>query len=31
MPEKLKGTVYYNYGNNKLEQATKAYWDKIKK
>ena len=31
MPEKLKGRVYYSYGNNKLEQATKAYWDKIKK
>lgn len=31
MPDKLKGKVYYNYGNNKLEQATKAYWDKIKK
>ncbi len=31
MPEKLKGKVYYNYGSNKLEQATKAYWDKIKK
>ena len=31
LPDKLKDTVYYEYGDNKLEQATKAYWDKIKK
>ncbi len=30
LPDKLKDTVYYEYGDNKLEQATKAYWDKIK-
>jgi putative ATPase len=30
LPENLKGTVYYNYGDNKMEQAAKAYWDKIK-
>lgn len=31
MPEQLKGTVYYEYGNNRVEQAAKAYWDNIKK
>ena len=31
LPDNLKGTVYYNYGDNKTEQAAKAYWDKIKK
>ncbi len=31
LPDTLKDTVYYEYGDNKLEQATKAYWDKIKK
>lgn len=30
MPEGLKGKKYYNYGENKLEEMTKAYWDKIK-
>ncbi len=30
LPDKLKDTVYYECGDNKLEQATKAYWDKIK-
>ncbi len=30
LPDALKDTVYYEYGDNKLEQATKAYWDKIK-
>lgn len=30
LPDNLKGTVYYNYGDNKMEQAAKAYWDKIK-
>ncbi len=30
LPDKLKDTVYYEYGDNKIEQATKAYWDKIK-
>ena len=31
LPDDLKGTKYYNYGPNKMEQATKEYWDKIKK
>ena len=31
LPDNLAGTVYYEYGPNKLEQAAKAYWDAIKK
>ena len=31
LPIKIKKDVYYNYGNNKNEQAAKTYWDKIKK
>ena len=31
LPDDLKDVKYYNYGSNKLEQATKEYWDKIKK
>ncbi|MEG1835169.1 MAG: replication-associated recombination protein A [Oscillospiraceae bacterium] len=31
LPDEIKNAVYYNYGNNKNEQAFKAYWDKIKK
>ena len=27
----IKNRTYYNYGDNKNEQAAKAYWDKIKK
>ena len=30
LPDALVGTSYYHYGNNKLEQAAKAYWDAIK-
>ena len=30
LPDELKNTHYYEYGPNKLEQAAKAYWDKIK-
>ncbi len=30
LPDNLVGTVYYNYGDNKFEQATKQYWEKIK-
>lgn len=30
LPDKIKGRKYYNYGENKTEQAAKAYWDKIK-
>ncbi|MBQ5823172.1 MAG: replication-associated recombination protein A [Clostridia bacterium] len=31
LPDALKGRKYYSYGDNKNEQAAKAYWDKIKK
>ena len=31
MPDALAGVRYYEYGQNKNEQAAKAYWDKIKK
>lgn len=30
LPDNLAGTVYYEYGQNKTEQAAKSYWDKIK-
>ena len=30
LPDNLVGTTYYTYGPNKLEQAAKQYWDKIK-
>lgn len=30
MPSNLKGRVYYQYGNNKFENAMKDYWCKIK-
>ena len=30
LPDELVGKTYYEYGPNKLEQAAKAYWDKIK-
>ncbi len=30
LPDALAGTVYYEYGPNKTEQAAKAYWDAIK-
>jgi len=30
LPDVLKNRKYYEYGDNKLEQTTKAYWDKIK-
>lgn len=31
LPDALKDRVYYEYGDNKNEQAFKAYWEKIKK
>ena len=31
LPDQLVGTVYYEYGANKHEQAAKQYWDAIKK
>ena len=30
LPDNLVGTTYYEYGDNKYEQATKQYWEKIK-
>ncbi len=30
LPDDLRGKEYYRYGNNKTEQAAKAYWEKIK-
>ena len=30
LPDALVGTRYYSYGDNKLEQAAKQYWDAIK-
>lgn len=31
LPDDLKNAKFYTYGDNKTEQAAKAYWDKIKK
>ena len=31
LPDVLKNARYYEYGDNKTEQAAKAYWDRIKK
>lgn len=31
LPDELKNRVYYEFGENKTEQASKAYWEKIKK
>ena len=30
LPDDLAGTAYYHYGENKTEQAAKAYWEKVK-
>ncbi len=30
LPDKIKDTVYYEYGDNKMEKLSKEYWDKIK-
>ncbi len=30
LPDAIKDRVYYKYGENKNEQAFKAYWDKVK-
>lgn len=30
LPDDIAGAKYYVYGENKTEQAAKAYWDKIK-
>ena len=31
LPDNIRNTKYYEYGDNKAEMAAKAYWDKIKK
>ena len=31
LPDDLKDRVYYEYGDNKVEQAAKRYWEEIKK
>ena len=31
LPDELAGKRYYEFGPNKLEQASKAYWDAVKK
>lgn len=31
LPDVLKGKQYYQYGDNKIEQAAKKYWEEIKK
>ena len=30
LPDALVGACYYEYGDNKTEQAARAYWDRIK-
>ena len=30
LPDALCGKTYYQYGDNRTEQAAKAYWEKIK-
>ncbi len=30
LPDLIKDTRYYHYGDNKIEQAAKRYWDEIK-
>ena len=30
LPDELVGTQYYTYGNNKIEQLAKQYWEAIK-
>ena len=31
LPDNLQGVHYYHYGENKTEQAYRAYWERIKK
>ena len=31
LPDSLKNAHYYDFGDNKIEQAAKKYWDEIKK
>ena len=30
LPDAIKDARYYEYGDNKTEQAARAYWEKIK-
>ena len=30
LPDELAGAVYYEYGDNKSEQAARAYWERIR-
>ena len=30
LPDELVGTTYYHWGNNKMEQASRQYWETIK-
>ena len=30
LPDKIKDTKYYEYGDNKVEKLTKEYWDTVK-
>ena len=30
LPDVLNGTRYYTFGDNKTEQAARAYWARIK-
>lgn len=30
LPDNIKNKIYYEYGSNKVEQAAKEYWNKIK-
>ena len=30
LPDELVGTTYYHWGNNKMEQASRQYWESIK-
>lgn len=30
LPDDIRDTTYYEYGQNKLEQAAKQYWDSVK-
>ena len=31
LPDELENAHYYEYGDNKVEQAAKKYWDEIKR
>ena len=30
LPDAIKDSVYYEYGDNKFERLNKEYWDKVK-